>query len=470
MIESVEIRYLKQFSHQKFDLTPVSVPAGPNNSGKTTLLQALMVWNLAMQKWWERKGPLTGSRASKRTGAPITRQEFNAMPLPSMDQLWTDLHTSYRKNERSGRKPGTPRLLEVNIKTKTWQLGFELRYSGPEQIYVAPKPYEWELIKQARDELTMVYIPPFSGIGVQETRYDRPYQDMLIGQGKAGDIVRNLHVVLQKSLNDRLRSLIRHKNGQLIVATHSEVFINAAAPESILSFYGTPHRLATESDRDRIREALKRINSMEQLAAAHSDGVLYVEGESDFNLLKAWSGVLAHPLSKWFDDQPFWIDNRGCDPKEARGHFFALRSIQPRLKGVLLLDGDNKAINDHEITREGLTVLRWERYEAESYLLHPAALERFLSEEVPTLFLSNAIDHLKRSLPQVFFDNPLDTIPFLKSEPASKSLLPEIFDRAQLNITKPEYYQLAERMQPSEIPPEVPDKLDAVYGAVVGNR
>lgn len=82
----------------------------------------------------------------------------------------------------------------------------------------------------------MVYVPPFSGIGVQETRYDRPYQDMLIGQGKAGDIMRNLHVVFQKSLNDRLRSLIRHKNGQLIVATHSEVFINAAAPERILSF------------------------------------------------------------------------------------------------------------------------------------------------------------------------------------------------------------------------------------------
>lgn len=562
MIESVEIRYLKQFSYQEFDLTPVSVLAGPNNSGKTTLLQALMVWNLAMQKWWERKGPLTGSRASKRTGAPITRQEFNAMPLPSMDQLWTDLHTSYRKNERSGRKPGTPRLLEVNIKTKTWQLGFELRCSGPEQIYVAPKPYEWELIKQARDELTMVYIPPFSGIGVQETRYDRPYQDMLIGQGKAGDIVRNLlyeiaeekdsdwdqlardideifgyellkpaysgapyidcryrkgrgrglpqldistagsgfhqtvlilaflyarpaavvlmdepdahlHVVLQKGLNDRLRSLIRHKKGQLIVATHSEVFINAAAPESILSFYGTPHRLATKSDRDRIPEALKRIKSMEELAAAHSAGVLYVEGESDFNLLKAWARVLAHPLSKWFDDQPFWIDNRGSNPREARGHFFALLSIQPRLKGVLLLDGDNKAIDDHEITAEGLTVLRWERYEAESYLLHPAALERFLSEEVPPLFLENAenaIDHLKRFLPPVFFDNPLDTIPFLKSEPASKSLLPEIFDRAQLNITKPDYYQLAERMQPSEIPPEVTDKLDAVYAAVGGNR
>lgn len=70
----------------------------------------------------------------------------------------------------------------------------------------------------------------------------------------------------------------------------------------------------------------------------------------------------------------------------------------------------------------------------------------------------------------MFFDHPLNTIPFLKSEPASKSLLPEIFDRAQLDITKPEYYQLAERMRPSEIPPEVTDKLDAVYASVVGNR
>lgn len=80
--------------------------------------------------------------------------------------------------------------------------------------------------------------------------YARPAAVVLMDEPDA-----HLHVVLQKSLNDRLRSLIRQKNGQLIVATHSEVFINAAAPESILSFYGTPHRLAAESDHDRIGEA-----------------------------------------------------------------------------------------------------------------------------------------------------------------------------------------------------------------------
>ena len=45
-----------------------------------------------------------------------------------------------------------------------------------------------------------------------------------------------------------------------------------------------------------------------------------------------------------------------------------------------------------------------------------------------------------------------------------------IYPPQAAGFTKPEYYQLAERMQPSEIPPEVTEKLDAVYGVVVGNR
>ena len=39
------------------------------------------------------------------------------------------------------------------------------------------------------------------------------------------------------------------------------------------------------------------------------------------------------------------------------------------------------ALPDREITADGLTILRWERYEAESYLLHPTSLERFLNAE-----------------------------------------------------------------------------------------
>ena len=54
MIKQISTKYFKRFETQEFPLEPLTLLAGPNNSGKSTLLQAAMVWNLAMQKWWEK--------------------------------------------------------------------------------------------------------------------------------------------------------------------------------------------------------------------------------------------------------------------------------------------------------------------------------------------------------------------------------------------------------------------------------
>ncbi len=563
MITKITTQYFKRFESQEFPLEALTLLAGPNNSGKSTLLQAAMVWNLAMQKWWERKGPGSGSKAKDRRGAPITRQEFTALPLPSMDQLWTDTHTSLRKDEG---KQGSPRPLVIAMHGQSadgtdWRLGFEFRYSGPEQIHVKPVAEDLPHLDRARKEVSVVYVPPFSGIGVNETRLDRPYQDMLIGQGKAGDILRNLllevaeekdgddwrrlervvadifgyrllkpqyagvpfitcqylkglpegngfgglapldvsttgsgfhqvllilafmfarpsslilldepdahlHVLLQKQLYDILRSLCHERKGQLVIATHSEVLIDSTSPSQIVSFYREPHPLASEADRDQVREALKRVTSLELLLAENSDGVLYLEGTTDFDLLKAWAGVLEHPLQAWFTGLPFWHNNQGRSPKEARAHFFALKAIRPALRAALLLDGDNRNLPDREITADGLTILRWERYEAESYLLHPTSLQRFLEAEKGPLFANPAMDYLREQLPPAFFHTPLETSAFLKAEPASKTLLPEVLSRAGVTLAKSDYYLLAQQMRPEEIPAEVKDKLDAIYASV----
>jgi hypothetical protein len=111
--------------------------------------------------------------------------------------------------------------------------------------------------------------------------------------------------------------------------------------------------------------------------------------------------------------------------------------------------------------------LRWERYEAESYLLHPHALERFLVRESGELLAKSALDYLRDQVPPAFFSNPLKTSGFLRSEPVSKTLLPEMLKQAGVQLGKGEFFLMAEGMRPDELPPEIGAKLDTIAKAVL---
>lgn len=565
MITRVKVEAFKRFPQQEFDLSDHIVLAGPNNSGKTTLLQAIVVWDLALQRWQQKRGPESGSKAKQRTGVPLTRKDFTALPLREMNLLWTDTLTALKKDElREGQQLGQPRPLKItlegSIASQPWELAFEFRYQNSELVYVKPSPAHIDSLPKAAQDMRVVHVPPFSGIGAEETRYDRPYQDLLVGQGKAGDILRNLllevyqqddhadwkslcqeierifgyrllppeyegrpfilceylrgvpkgrlknglpqldiasagsglhqvllllgffyarpasvllldepdahlHVILQKQIYDRLRAVAVERSCQLIIATHSEVLIENTSPDLILSFFRDPHRLLGDVEREQVREALKRITAMDLLQAERSPGILYVEGETDFNLLSAWARVLDHPLQAWFSENPFWHSNQGRNPQEARGHFFALRAIKPHMRAVLLLDGDNRRLPEHEVGADGLQVLRWERYEAESYLIHPRALLGYAESRVGPLFCAPAEQYLRDQLPPPVFRDPLQPHDYLTSIPASKTLLPEFFKVAGISISKREYYLVAQQMRADEVASEIRDKLDGIQQA-----
>jgi hypothetical protein len=190
MITKVQLRHFKRFGNQLFDLSDHVVLVGPNNSGKTTLLQAIVVWNLALQKWKAEVGP------GRRSAVPITRKDFTAVPLRDMNLLWTDRSTALTKAEKKGQEGGLPRVMEITLEGNQdgvpWELTFEFRYRSSEQVYTKPSKKHLEALPPAMEEFSLIHVPPFSGIGTEETHFDRPYQDLLVGQGKAGDILRNL--------------------------------------------------------------------------------------------------------------------------------------------------------------------------------------------------------------------------------------------------------------------------------------
>ncbi len=565
MFRQIKLQHFKRFRDQQFDVSDNIVLAGPNNSGKTTLLQAVAIWNLALRKWLAERGPVESksrkrSLAKERTGVAITRKDFTAIPLREMNLLWTDCSTALSREEISkGQAPGAPRILKIEVsgngKNGGWTLSFEFRYGNSELIYVKPaKDTPIEAILDTVKNLQVVHVPPFSGIGAEETHYDRAYQDLLIGQGKPGDILRNLlldvhnstekwqklctdieeifgyrilppsyegrpfivceyqqqtksrrldiasagsgflqvlmllgffyarpasillldepdahlHVVLQKQVYDRLREVALRSGCQLLIATHSEVLIDSTSPEKIISFLKEPHRLISETEQDQVREALKRLTSLDLLMAEQAPGVLYVEGESDLDLLREWARVLGH-RAYTFLAKPFWHNNQGRNPREARAHFFSLKAVDPGMKGVLILDGDNRNLEDHELTAEGLTILRWKRYEVENYLIHPASLARFVEGATPDLFSAasaqEGMNYFRNELPPAVLANPLYEHDYLEVTPASKTLLPGFLQAAGISLTKNEYFQLAAQMLPNEIPQEISQKLEVIADA-----
>ena len=62
MIRRVRLGSFKRFRNQSFELDDSIVLAGPNNAGKSTLLQAIATWKFGLDHWLaQREG---GSRVS----------------------------------------------------------------------------------------------------------------------------------------------------------------------------------------------------------------------------------------------------------------------------------------------------------------------------------------------------------------------------------------------------------------------
>lgn len=542
MLKRVTIRNFKRFSEQSFDLEDAMILAGPNNSGKSTLLQAIVTWKFGLDQW------LAKRKGTGRYGVAITRRDFTAVPLREMNLLWED-----RKVRTMVEKQPSDRLIAIIIEGESsgqgWECGIEFGYSGPEQIHVRPLNLK-SLTKEAREafppaaskDVSIIHVPPLSGIARDEPVHARGMQDFLVGQGRPGDILRNLlleisenkpkenwdelaehtqslfgismqkpsysseqpfivceyleegrsrpldlsnvgsgtlqvllllaflyarpattilldepdahqHIILQKQVYELIREVARENNGQVIVATHSEVILNETDASRVIGFFGRPHPLSDQIERNRLREALKRVTTMDLLLGREVGTILYVESDTDEKILKEWSSILGHP-SQCFFERPFVHPLRGRNLNEASTHFFAMHAAFPQMRGICLLDGDNKEEPDEETKESGLVVLRWKRYEIENYLMNPDAMKRI----VPPLWEQQVEEEFWKQVPKGT-DILGDHVSLVRSKASTEFFMP-IFKEIKPFLLKKDLYLIAAKMQPDEIHPEVKEKLD----------
>ena len=139
MLTNITIRNFKRFEDVSVELGGPAVFIGPNNSGKTSAMQALALWDIGVKRWAERHG-LEGA-IGRRPGVTINRRDLIAMPVPNANLLWRGL-----RSRDVSRVDGKPRTENVRIdvivegisESRQWRCGMEFDYANPESIYCCP--------------------------------------------------------------------------------------------------------------------------------------------------------------------------------------------------------------------------------------------------------------------------------------------------------------------------------------------
>ncbi len=195
IIDKIKIRNFKKIGEIEFSLNSPLVLIGPNNSGKTSLLQAITLFETGLKKIQAEK-----KTGTIRTGVSINRKDLISIPVPNAKLLWNN------KNVRSVEKSnGSQKTKNINIEIlakgfiggKQWEAGLEFDYANDESFYCRAlrkdeQGNERYSIDRTAFEFKVAYLQPMSGLASSEDRLTPGSIDRKIGEGKTADIIRNI--------------------------------------------------------------------------------------------------------------------------------------------------------------------------------------------------------------------------------------------------------------------------------------
>ena len=78
MLTKLTIRNFKRFGEVEIELGSPVVFIGPNNSGKTSAMQALALWDIGLQRWSEKRSGMEHAREAARRDRQSARSRGNS--------------------------------------------------------------------------------------------------------------------------------------------------------------------------------------------------------------------------------------------------------------------------------------------------------------------------------------------------------------------------------------------------------
>jgi ABC-type taurine transport system ATPase subunit len=209
MLTKLTIQNFKRFERTEIELGNPVVFIGPNNSGKTTALQALALWEIGVRRWIEKRAGKS-KIPENRPGVTINRRDLIAVPVPTANLLWHNLRT--RLGVQKDGKAATENIrIDITVDgisdDKAWSCGLEFDYANEESFYCRPLRKsasgnsERLAVPDEAGKIRLAFLPPMSGLAAQEISLDPGAINVRIGEGRTAEVLRNLCYQIIKPIN-----------------------------------------------------------------------------------------------------------------------------------------------------------------------------------------------------------------------------------------------------------------------------
>ena len=195
MITEIKLKNFKHFSNTTIKLKDgtLTILAGGNNSGKSTILQSLAVWEFCKMHLSIERGVHSLYHGYAGSGLGINLEDFSPINIPRLTYLWTNL------------KPSSSYSLRIMCKwmnesvEKYLEIGLAL---ANDRLFM--KPFDSNL--SPGDKIpSIAYLPPFAGISEKESWFSPADRRRLIGRGLSGAILRNsIHELYGANIRKRI--------------------------------------------------------------------------------------------------------------------------------------------------------------------------------------------------------------------------------------------------------------------------
>ena len=217
MLTKLTVRNFKRFADVEIELGSPVAFIGPNNSGKTSAMQALALWDIGLKGWNEKRSGK--SAPEKRPGVTVNRRDLVAIPVPNTRSLWNDLHV--RDVQKVDGKQQTQNvridvIVEGASQGQDWECGFEFDYANEESLYCRPlrigasTALQRMPIPLEAGRVQIAFLPPMSGLVATETRLDIGAVNVRVGEGRTAEVLRNLCYRIHVSQPNDWEKLVKH--------------------------------------------------------------------------------------------------------------------------------------------------------------------------------------------------------------------------------------------------------------------